>query len=218
MDLFPIYLTVKVSLAATVITVAVGCVISWVLARKAFPGKGVLNAIVMQPLVIPPTVLGYYLLVAFGRGSGFGRFLSGTLGIELVFTWKGAVIAAVISSLPLFILPARAAFEAVNNDVENAARLLGKTELQVLTAITLPLAWRGLLAGTIMAFARATGEFGATLMVAGNIPGRTQTLPIAIYDAVQSGDSHSANTLVAIITIFSFVVIYVTGRFVKGRL
>ncbi|OGQ52655.1 MAG: molybdenum ABC transporter permease subunit [Deltaproteobacteria bacterium RIFCSPLOWO2_02_FULL_53_8] len=218
MDLSPLYLTIKVSFVATVITVAAGSVVSWVLARKTFLGKGALNALVMQPLVIPPTVLGYYLLVTLGMGSWFGRFLSSTLGIELVFTWKGAVIAAVISSLPLFIMPSRAAFEGVSIDVENAARLLGKSEFQVLRTITLPLAWRGLLAGAIMAFARATGEFGATLMVAGNIPGRTQTLPIAIYDAVQSGDTAGANTLVLIITVFSFVVIYVTGRFVKGRL
>jgi len=216
MDLFPLYLTVKVSLVSTVITVAVGCVVSLLLARKSFPGKGVLDALVMQPLVIPPTVLGYYLLVVFGNATGFGRFLSNTLGIEIVFTWKGAVVAAVISSLPLFIQPARAAFEGVGADVENAARLLGRTEWQVLRTITLPLAWRGLLAGAVMSFARATGEFGATLMVAGNIPGRTQTLPIAIYDAVQSGDAQSANTLVAIITVFSFAVIYLTGRFVRG--
>ncbi|MBI5886501.1 MAG: molybdate ABC transporter permease subunit [Deltaproteobacteria bacterium] len=216
MDFFPLYLTVKVSLVSTVITVAVGCAVSLALARKVFPGKGVLDALVMQPLVIPPTVLGYYLLVAFGRSTGFGRFLGDTLGIELVFTWKGAVVAAVISSLPLFIQPARAAFEGVGADVENAARLLGRTEWQVLRTITFPLAWRGLLAGAVMSFARATGEFGATLMVAGNIPGRTQTLPIAIYDAVQSGDAQSANVLVAIITVFSFAVIYITGRFVRG--
>lgn len=216
MDFFPLYLTVKVSLVSTVITVAVGCAVSLALARKVFPGKGVLDALVMQPLVIPPTVLGYYLLVAFGKSTGFGRFLSNTLGIELVFTWKGAVVAAVISSLPLFIQPARAAFEGVGADVENAARLLGRTEWQVLRTITFPLAWRGLLAGAVMSFARATGEFGATLMIAGNIPGRTQTLPIAIYDAVQSGDAQSANVLVAIITVFSFAVIYLTGRFVRG--
>lgn len=218
MDLFPIYLTVKVSIIATLVTVCAGCVISWILAKKTFPGKNLVDALVVQPLVMPPTVLGYYLLVAFGKGSGFGRFLSETLGMEIVFTWKGAVLAAVISSLPLFVKPARAAFEGIGADVENAARLLGKTEWQVLKTITLPLAWRGLLAGAVMAFARATGEFGATLMVAGNIPGSTQTLPIAIYDAVQSGDAHTANVLVLIITVFSFTVIYLANRFMKGRL
>ncbi|MBI5561317.1 MAG: molybdate ABC transporter permease subunit [Deltaproteobacteria bacterium] len=218
MDFFPLYLTVKVSLIATVITVCAGGALSWTLARKTFPGKDIVDALVVQPLVMPPTVLGYYLLVLLGRGSGFGRFLSDTLGIEIVFTWKGAVVAAVISSLPLFVKPARAAFEGVGGDLENAARLLGKTEWEVLRTITLPLAWRGILAGAVMAFARATGEFGATLMVAGNIPGRTQTLPIAIYDAVQSGDTASANALVLIITVFSFGVIYATGRLMKGRM
>ncbi len=217
MDLFPLILTVKVSIVATVITVVIGLGIALALARKSFVGKNVVDALIMQPLVIPPTVLGYYLLTLLGRSNGFGRFLEDVLGLQIVFTWKGAVVAACISSLPLFIKPARAAIENVGREVEDAARLLGKTEAQVLRTITLPLAWRGIAAGTVMAFARATGEFGATLMVAGNIPGLTQTLPIAIYDAVQIGDSGSANLMVAIITLFSFVVLYVAGRFSGTR-
>ena len=217
MDLFPLYITVKVSLIATACTITVGLVLAWVMAKRAFWGKGLLDALIMQPLVIPPTVLGYYLLVAFGRSGPVGNFLEETLGIEVVFTWKGAVVAAFISSLPLFVKPARAAFEGVGADIENAARLLGKTEFEVIRTVTLPLAWRGLLAGAVMAFARATGEFGATLMIAGNIPGLTQTLPIAIYDAVQSGDYATANTLVGIITLFSFSVLYVAGRFSRVR-
>ena len=218
MDLFPLYITVKVSLIATAFTITVGLVLAWVMAKRAFWGKGILDALIMQPLVIPPTVLGYYLLVAFGRSGPIGGFLEETLGIELVFTWKGAVLAAFISSLPLFVKPARAAFAGVGADLENAARLLGKTELAVIRTVTLPLAWRGLFAGAVMAFARATGEFGATLMIAGNIPGLTQTLPIAIYDAVQSGDYRAANILVGIITLFSFSVLYVAGRFSRVRL
>ncbi|HEY4706003.1 MAG TPA: molybdate ABC transporter permease subunit [Thermodesulfobacteriota bacterium] len=218
MDLFPLYITVKVSLIATAFTITIGLVLAWVMAKKAFWGKGLLDAVIMQPLVIPPTVLGYYLLVAFGRSGPVGGFLEETLGIEVVFTWKGAVLAAFISSLPLFVKPARAAFEGVGADLENAARLLGKTELAVIRTVTLPLAWRGLFAGAVMAFARATGEFGATLMIAGNIPGLTQTLPIAIYDAVQSGDYRAANILVGIITLFSFSVLYVAGRFSRVRL
>ena len=218
MDLFPLYITVKVSLIATAFTITVGLVLAWLMAKKAFWGKGLLDAVIMQPLVIPPTVLGYYLLVAFGRSGPVGGFLEETLGIEVVFTWKGAVLAAFISSLPLFVKPARAAFEGVGADLENAARLLGKTELAVIRTVTLPLAWRGLFAGAVMAFARATGEFGATLMIAGNIPGLTQTLPIAIYDAVQSGDYRAANILVGIITLFSFSVLYVAGRFSRVRL
>ncbi len=217
MDLFPLLLTIKVSFAATIITVVVGLLIALILARKSFVGKNVVDALIMQPLVIPPTVLGYYLLSLLGRSSGFGRFLEDVLGLQIVFTWKGAVVAACISSLPLFIKPARAAIEGVGREVEDAARLLGKTEFQVLRTITLPLAWRGIVAGTVMAFARATGEFGATLMVAGNIPGLTQTLPVAIYDAVQIGDSGSANLMVAIITLFSFVVLYIAGRFSGNR-
>lgn len=217
MDMSPLFLTIKVSFVATVFTVSLGLMLAWVMAKRDFFGKGLLDVVIMQPLVIPPTVLGYYLLSAFGAGSPVGRFLEGTLGISIVFTWKGAVLAAFISSLPLFVKPARAALEGVGAELEDAARLLGKTEAQIIRTITLPLAWRGIVAGAVMAFARATGEFGATLMVAGNIPGLTQTLPIAIYDAVQSGDSYTANLLVAIITLFSFIVLYMAGRFTRGR-
>lgn len=217
MDLYPLYLTIKVSFTATVFTVAFGLILAWVMAKREFFGKAILDIIIMQPLVIPPTVLGYYLLGAFGRSSFLGRFLEDAFGLQIVFTWKGAVIASFISSLPLFVKPARAALEGVGSELEDAARLLGKTEMQVIKDITLPLAWRGIVAGAVMAFARATGEFGATLMVAGNIPGLTQTLPIAIYDAVQAGDARAANVLVGVITLFSFIVLYIAGRFTKGR-
>src|SRR3990170_1437023 len=217
MDLFPLFLTIKVSFFATVLTIAVGLALAWVMAKRDFWGKGLLDVVIMQPLVIPPTVLGYYLLALFGRSGWLGQLLD-SIGVEIVFTWKGAVVAAFISSLPLFVKPARAALEGVGTDLENAARLLGKTEWQVIRTITLPLAWRGILAGAVMAFARATGEFGATLMVAGNIPGVTQTLPIAIYDAVQSGESGAANLLVLIITLFSFSVLFAAGKIGRGRL
>ena len=216
MDLFPLYLTIKVSFTATVFAVAAGLILAWLMAKKEFFAKNFLDTLVMQPLVIPPTVLGYYLLTVFGAGSPFGRFLE-RLGIRIVFTWKGAVVASVISSLPLFVKPARAAFEGVSADLENAARLLGKTEFEVIRTVTLPLAWRGLAAGAVMAFARATGEFGATLMVAGNIPGLTQTMPLAIYDAVQTGDTFAANVMVGLITLFSFIVLYAAGRFSRVR-
>lgn len=218
MNLFPLYLTVKVSFMATIFTASVGLALAWVLAKKEFPGKNVLDVLIMQPLVIPPTVLGYYLLSVFGKGGPIGRFFEDVMGLQIVFTWKGAVLASIVSSLPLFVKPAKASIEGVGNDLEDAARLLGKTESYILRTITLPLAWRGIVAGAVMAFARATGEFGATLMVAGNIPGRTQTLPIAIYDAVQSGDDYTANVLVGIITLFSFLVLYMVERFTKGRL
>lgn len=217
MNLFPLYLTVKVSITATIFTASAGLILAWILAKKEFFGKTVLDVLIMQPLVIPPTVLGYYLLSTFGAGSPIGGFFENVLGLQIVFTWKGAVLASLVSSLPLFVKPAKAAIEGVGNEIEDAARLLGKTEWYIIRTITLPLAWRGIAAGTVMAFARATGEFGATLMVAGNIPGRTQTLPIAIYDAVQSGDDYTANLLVGIITLFSFLVLYIAERFSKGR-
>lgn len=217
MDFFPLYLTFKVSIVATLFSVTIGLFLAWVMAKHDFFGKGLLDAIVMQPLVIPPTVLGYYLLVLLGRSSFLGRFLEDDLGITLVFTWRGAVVAAVVASLPLFVKPARAALEGVDKNIENAARLLGKSEWEVWRTITLPLAWKGIVAGAVLSFARATGEFGATLMVAGNIPGSTQTLPIAIYDAVQMGDTRLANILVLIITIFTLSVLYFVNRFTRGR-
>jgi molybdate transport system permease protein len=217
MDVFPLYLTLKVSIFATFFSISVGLCLAWLMARRDFFGKGILDAIIMQPLVIPPTVLGYYLLVLLGRSSPLGRFLEDTAGITLVFTWKGAVVAAFVASLPLFVRPARASIEGVDKNLENAARLLGKTEWEVLKTITIPLAWRGIVAGGIIAFARATGEFGATLMIAGNIPGVTQTLPIGIYDAVQMGDTATANLFVGIITMFSFSVIYFVNRFTRGK-
>ena len=140
------------------------------------------------PLVLPPTVLGYYLIVLIGRQGWLGRWLQETWGISLIFTWQGAVLAAAVVSLPLVFKSARAAFEEVDPDLENAARTLGLSETAVFFRVSLPLAWRGILAGAMLAFARAMGEFGATLMVAGNLPGKTQTLSLAVYDAVQAGN------------------------------
>ena len=217
MDWSPLLLTLRISLSATLITLLLGMALSWLLARKRFWGKNLLDALLMQPLVIPPTVLGYYLLVVFGRNAPVGRFLEDWLGLTLVFTPKGAILAALITALPLFIKPARAAMEAVDSRLEDAARLLGRSEFSVFTTITLPLAWRGILAGGMMAFARAVGDFGATLMVAGNIPGRTQTVSIAIYDAVQAGEMGQANLLVLVMTGFSIVVLLVVLHMTRGR-
>lgn len=216
-DWHPVWLTLRVSFTATVCSVSLGLLVAWVLARKRFPAKHLVDALLMQPLVIPPTVLGYYLLVAFGRGSWLGALLESTLGVTLVFTWQGAVLAATVASMPLFIKPARAAIESVDQQLENAARLLGRGEWAVFRTITLPLAWRGIVAGAVMAFARAVGDFGATLMVAGNIPGRTQTVSIAIYDAVQAGDQGRANALVLLVTVFSVGVLWFVSRFTSGR-
>jgi len=214
-DLFPLRLSLQVAALATAICLVVGVALAWLLARRQFWGRGVLSALVTLPLVLPPTVLGYYLLQVLGRRSLVGEFLEDAFGLRIVFAWEGAVVASTIVALPLMVRSAQAAFEAVDPSLENTARTLGRTNLAVFFTVTLPLAWQGVAAGTALAFARAIGEFGATLMLAGNIPGRTQTMPIAIYDAWQSGDAALANTLVAILTITSLLSLLVIGRLLR---
>ncbi len=199
-DLFPLYLSLKVAAFSTLVCLVLGVSLAWVLARKTFPGRDVLDALSTLPLVLPPSVLGYYMLVALGRKSLLGQALESLLGLRLVFTWQGAVVAASVVAWPLMTQSARAAFEGVDEKLEEVARTLGRSEWDVFCTVTLPLAWRGIFAGTVLAFARALGDFGTTLMVAGNIPGRTQTLAIAIYDAVQVGDDGRAALLVAVVT------------------
>ncbi|MGE5576025.1 MAG: molybdate ABC transporter permease subunit [Syntrophothermus sp.] len=212
LDLFPLLLSFKVATLATVISLGLGVGIAWILARRRFPGKDLLDALVTLPMVLPPTVLGYYLLVAIGRRGPLGSFLEGTFGVTLVFTWQAAVIAAAVASAPLLIKAARAAFEGVDRRVEDAARTLGRSELSIFFTITIPLAWRGIMAGTILAFARALGDFGTTIMVAGNIPGKTQTMPIAVYDAVLGDNTPLANALVLITTFTAVVVLIALNR------
>ncbi|WP_406697213.1 molybdate ABC transporter permease subunit [Singulisphaera sp. Ch08] len=191
-ELAPLWLSLRVATLATVAIVVFGVPIAMVLARARFPGKGLIAGFLVLPLVMPPTVLGYYLLQLLGRRAWFGAWLERTWGVTIVFHWSGAVIASAIAAFPLFLLPARGAFEGVDRALEDAARLLGRRELSVFTSVTLPLAWRGLAAGAVLAFARALGDFGATLMVAGDIPGLTQTASLAIYDAVQIPDAAHA--------------------------
>jgi molybdate transport system permease protein len=210
-DWFPVMLSLQVATLATVIDVIVGVGMAWFLARAHWAGRDWLGAFFSLPLILPPTVLGYYLLVALGRRSPVGVWLD-DIGLPLVFTWRGAVVAASIAALPLIVQSARAALESVDTELENVARTLGRSELEIFWTITLPLAWRGLLAGTMLCFARALGDFGATLMVAGNIPQRTQTLPLAIYDAVQSNDLARANTLVLLVTLGSLVLLIIAQR------
>ena len=163
-------------------------------------------------MVMPPTVLGYYLLVLLGNQGIVGCWLQETLGIHLVFTWYGAVIAAMVSSFPLFVEPARAALQGVDRRLEDAARTLGRSERAVFFTITLPLAWRGIFAGAVLAFARALGDFGATLMVAGNIPNRTQTMAMAIYDAAQGGNQTAANMMVLVMTVGAALLLWLARR------
>lgn len=210
-------LSLKVALWATGIDLVLGMAVGYLLARGRFPGRELLDALLTLPMVMPPTVLGYYLLVVIGRNGPLGGWLHDTFGINLIFTWQAAVIAAAIVAFPLVLKGARAAFETVDVQLEQAARVLGVSELGVFLRVTLPLAWRGILAGTLLAFARSMGEFGATLMVAGSIPGRTQTLSIAVYEAVQAGQDDTANLLVLITSATCVLVLVLASRLAPGR-
>lgn len=212
----PLLLTLKVAGWATLLAAVAGTAAAYGLSRWRWPGRDLLDAVLTLPLVLPPTVLGYYLLVLLGRRGVLGEKLA-ALGIELVFTWQGAVIAASVVAFPLMFKSARAAFENVDPQLESAARVLGVREAGVFFRVTLPLAARGIVAGVLLAFARALGEFGATLMIAGNLPGRTQTLSVAIYEAVQAGDDATANFLVLVTSITCIVVLLAAGRLVPIR-
>jgi molybdate transport system permease protein len=216
-DWFPLELSLRVALIATAIVTVAGVGAAWFLERRRFPGSEMLDAFVTLPLVLPPSVLGYYLLVLLGQRSPVGRGIESLTGIRLVFTWQGAVVAACIGAMPLVIKTARSSIAAVDHNLEDAARTLGKTEWQVFWRVTLPIASRGIVAAGMLAFARALGDFGATLMVAGNIPGRTQTAAIAIYDATQTGRDRYAVTLVVILSVVAFVLLYATNRLAAGK-
>ena len=200
-DLFPLGLSLRVALLATFFALPVGVPLAWWLARTRFPGRDLLSALVTLPMLLPPTVLGYYLLLFVGRQGALGQLLEATLGVRFVFTWPAAVLAAWLASLPFLVRTAQAGFEAIDPAYEQAARTLGRTERSIFFSVTIPLAWRAIAAGLALCFARAIGEFGATLMVAGNIPGSTQTMSIAIYDAVQAGRYAQANLLVVLLTL-----------------
>ena len=210
-------LSLQVAGWATALNLVFGIGVGYLLARTRFVGRDLLDTLLTLPMVMPPTVLGYYLLVLLGRNGWIGKWLQSSFGINLIFTLKGAVIAATIVAFPLVFKPARAAFEAIDRQVEEAGRVLGISEIGIFLRITLPLAWRGILAGVLLAFARALGEFGATLMVAGSIPGKTQTLSIAVYEAVQAGQDDIANTLVLITSLVCVVVLLSAGRLAPGR-
>lgn len=213
--LVPLLLTLKVAAWATLLATVAGVAAGWILARFRFPGRDVLDAALLLPMVLPPTVLGYYLLVVLGRRGAVGHWLEANLGIELVFTWQGAVVAAAVVAFPLVFKGARDAFESVDVELEQAGRTLGYTEWTLFTRVSFPLAWRGIAAGAMLAFARAMGEFGATLMIAGNIPGRTQTMSIAIYEAVNAGDDGLANALVLVASVVCIVLLVAASNVVK---
>lgn len=214
----PLYLSLKVAIWATLINVVLGVAVGYLLSKKAFIGRELLDTILTLPMVMPPTVLGYYLLVVVGKNGVLGQWLMQTFGINLIFTWQGAVIAASVVSFPLVFKPARAAFESIDGQLQQAARVLGVSEWGIFFRVTLPLAWKGILAGILLSFARSLGEFGATLMVAGSIPGKTQTLSISVYEAVQAGQDDLANTLVLIISTVCIVLLLGITKLAPGNI
>lgn len=210
-DWFPLFLSLRVAAIATLFVLAAGTAIAYALSHKTFRGKAFIESFVTLPLVLPPTVLGYYLLVLVGRESLPGVIYEKLFGQPLVFTWQAAVVAAIVHSLPLYVRAARAVLESVDYRYEWAAHSLGASELRTFFHVTLPLAWRGLSSLASLSFARSLGDFGITMMVAGNIPGRTQTLSVAIFDAVESGDGHLARVLVIAISAVAILLVWAAG-------
>jgi molybdate transport system permease protein len=216
-DWHPVWLTLRVAAVATALALLAGVALGWVFSRCRFFGRSVLEAVFMLPLVLPPTVLGYYILIAMGRNSPLGQFLREHFDYTVIFSWHGAVIASAIVALPLVLRSASAAFSGVDRTLEAAAMTLGQGPLSVFLRITLPLASRGILAGGMLAFARAMGEFGATLMVAGNIPGQTQTLSMAVYDAAQAGNDQLALVLVTITSLLCVAILVASQKLFAPR-
>lgn len=215
-DFTALWLTLKVAAWATAVAVGAGVAVGYAMARTRLPGQRLIEALLLLPMVLPPTVLGYYLIVLLGRHSALGGWLHAQFGFSLLFTWQGAVVAASLVAFPFVFATARAAFEGVDRQLEQAARVLGASALKVFVRVTLPLAARGIAAGAMLAFARAMGEFGATLIIAGNIPGQTQTLSLAVHDAIQAGNDAQANALVIVISVVCMAVLVVSGSLLKS--
>lgn len=207
----------RMAVASTLLILPPGLALAWVLARRNWPGKALVETFVSLPIVLPPVVTGLVLLQLFGRRGFLGRWLHDAFGMDVVFTWKAVVLALGVMSFPLLVRAARTAMEEVNPALEQIARTLGAGEWRVFFTITLPLARRGVLAGALLAFARALGEFGATIMVAGNIPGRTTTLPVAIYERVQLGDDAGAWALAAVSLAIAFGALWFGERLQRRR-
>lgn len=211
----PLLLSLKVSLISSIIVFLIGIAIAWLMTIIRFKGKTVLETIFLLPMVLPPTVIGFVLLVIFGRRTWFGKLIEALFDQSFIFSWYAAVVAAVVVSFPLVYQSLKAGFLSVERELQDSARSMGATEWQVLVHITMPLSWRALITGYVLGFARGLGEFGATLMVAGNIPGRTQTIPTGIYFAVDSGNTTLAWLLSGATIALSFVMLLFTGK-LKG--
>ncbi|AAM30423.1 MULTISPECIES: molybdate ABC transporter permease subunit [Methanosarcina] len=208
----PLLLTLKIAAVSTFFVTFLGILIAYVLAKKEFSGKWLADALVTLPLILPPTVTGYILVILLGKNGILGNIFTEITGKGILFTWQAAAIAAFVVSLPLMVKTAASAIGTVDRSVEEAARILGRNELETALFITLPLAKKGVIAGCILSFARAVGEFGATLMVAGNIPGKTGTMPLSIYGAYQTGNNELASLLVIVLVAISFLTIAATSR------
>lgn len=211
------WFTAGVAAVSTLLILPFGVALAWLLARRSWPGKALVETLVALPLVIPPVATGLVLLKLFGRRGPVGGWLEGTFGWEIVFTWRGVVLATAVMSFPLLVRTARVAFEGVNPRFEHVARTLGASPWRVFVTITLPLAARGLLAGTVLAFARALGEFGATIMVAGFIPGQTATLALSIYHLVQLGRDREALGLLAVSLVLAFAAVWCSEWFLRRK-
>jgi molybdate transport system permease protein len=211
-----ILFTLGVSGAAIIVSLPFGLALGWLLARKQWPGKALVETLVMLPLVVPPVVTGLVLLKLFGKRGPFGTLLD-RWGIEIIFTWKAVVLALAIMAFPLLLRCIRTAFEEVPRHLEEAASTLGKTPWQVFSRVSVPLARRGIAAGLVLGFARALGEFGATMMVAGLIPGVTETVPLAIYRSFHAGDDERVWMLAGVSAVIAFVALWIAGRLTKGR-
>lgn len=213
----PILLSLRIAFISTAITLLAGVSLAYLTTHRHVKGMAVIESLLTLPMVLPPTVLGYALLILLGRRSFLGSMLHDYFGVQIIFTPAAAIIAATVVALPLMYQSVKAAFSSIDPIYEKVAATLGAGELKIFLTITLPLARTGILSGVVLSFARALGEFGATLMVAGNIPGRTQTIPLAIYFAVETGNIDLANKLVAAMTIFSFAVIFLLNTWLKRK-
>ncbi len=214
--LFSIRLSLQVAFVATCLVVPVGMYFAYILAKKSFRGKDLLDIVLTLPLVLPPTVTGYYLVILFGRNGPIGGPIYDLTSWTIMFTWQAAVLASFVVAMPLMVKTARASFESVDRQLIDVSYTLGHSEIATISRVILPLARKGLIAGASLAFARAMGEFGATLMLAGNIPGKTDTAPLAIYSYAGSGDWSSANSMVLLFTLVSGVILYIAIKF-NGR-
>lgn len=213
----PILLSLKIAVISTFITLILGLILAYVFTKHEFLFKDGLEVILTLPMTLPPTIMGYILLLLFSRKGPIGKILYNAFDINVIFTWVAGCIAAVVVSLPLMYQSIKSSFLSTDPVYENVARTLGKSEFEIFTKVTIPLALPGIVSGIVLSFSRAIGEFGATLMVAGNIPGKTETIPLAIFYAVESNNRQKANLLMAIVIGFSFINIYLLNKWIKNR-